>query len=139
MYPGGGLDMGGSGYVPRSNTGLSKHGDPVFPHFCPLNQNRVRTRGGCVQREAAGQLLTIWCIGKQNVQCIYLPVRQTMHGKKGFLLTNELSCVNKGHRGHVCAVQVMGVGVQHKALGTSRPCPTTTLCSRGPFWPSSTE
>ena len=22
-------------YVPRANTGLSKHGDPVFPHFGP--------------------------------------------------------------------------------------------------------
>ena len=32
--------------VPRGgSTGLSKHGDPVFPHFCPLNQN-LRTRGG---------------------------------------------------------------------------------------------
>ena len=32
---------------PRGNTGLSKHGDPAFPHFCPLNQNllRVGTRG----------------------------------------------------------------------------------------------
>ena len=29
------------------DTGLSKHGDPVFPHCCPLNQNlaRVRTSG----------------------------------------------------------------------------------------------
>ena len=28
-------------------TGLSKHGDPVFPHFCPLDQNlaRLRLRG----------------------------------------------------------------------------------------------
>ena len=35
-------------YVLRSNTGLSTHGDPVFPHFCPLNQNlaNVRTGGG---------------------------------------------------------------------------------------------
>ena len=35
-------------YLPTLlNTGLSKHGDPVFPHFCPLNQNltRVRTKG----------------------------------------------------------------------------------------------
>ena len=32
---------------PGPNTGLSRHGDPVFPHFCPLNQHlaRVRTRG----------------------------------------------------------------------------------------------
>ena len=29
-------------YVPRGSTGLSKHGDPVFPHFCPLNQNLAR-------------------------------------------------------------------------------------------------
>ena len=26
-------------YVPRANTGLSKHGDPVFPHFWSWNQN----------------------------------------------------------------------------------------------------
>ena len=34
--------------VPPSNTGLSKHGDPVFLHLCPLNQNlgRVGTGGG---------------------------------------------------------------------------------------------
>ena len=36
-------------YGPRGNMGLSKHGDPVFLPFCPLNQNLacVRTwRGG---------------------------------------------------------------------------------------------
>ena len=33
-------------YVPRGNTGLSQHGDPVFPHFCPLNQNLARVRMG---------------------------------------------------------------------------------------------
>ena len=35
-------------YMLRGNTGLSRHGDPVFPHFCPLNQNlvRVMTWGG---------------------------------------------------------------------------------------------
>ena len=35
-------------YVPRANTGLSKHGDPVFPHFWSWNQNlaRVCARGG---------------------------------------------------------------------------------------------
>ena len=35
-------------YMLRSNMGLSKHGDPVFPHFCHLNQTlaRVRTSGG---------------------------------------------------------------------------------------------
>ena len=34
-------------YVPHGNMGLCKHGDPVFLHFCPLNQNLacVRTRG----------------------------------------------------------------------------------------------
>ena len=34
--------------VRRGNTGLSQHGDPVFPPFCPLNQNlaRVWTMGG---------------------------------------------------------------------------------------------
>ena len=25
--------------VSRGNMGLSKHGDPVCPHFCPLNEN----------------------------------------------------------------------------------------------------
>ena len=35
-------------YLPRANTGLSKNGDPVFPHFWSWNQNlaRVCTRGG---------------------------------------------------------------------------------------------
>ena len=35
-------------YVPCGDTGLSQHGDPVFLHFCPLNQNliHVRTGGG---------------------------------------------------------------------------------------------
>ena len=37
-------------YVPRGNTGLSKHGDPVFPHLCPQNQNlaHIGTGGGCL-------------------------------------------------------------------------------------------
>ena len=26
-------------YVPHGTAGLSKRGDPVFPHFCRLNQN----------------------------------------------------------------------------------------------------
>ena len=35
-------------YAWRGNMGLSKHGDPVVLHSCPLNQNqaRVRTGGG---------------------------------------------------------------------------------------------
>ena len=35
-------------YVPHANAGLSKHGDPVFPHFWSWNQNlaRVCARGG---------------------------------------------------------------------------------------------
>ena len=35
-------------YVPRANTGLSKHGDPVFPHSWSWNQNLacVCARGG---------------------------------------------------------------------------------------------
>ena len=39
-------------YVPRANTGLSKHGDPVFPHFWSSNQNlaRVCAKGGGVTR-----------------------------------------------------------------------------------------
>ena len=39
--------MPATGVLPRGNTGLSKRGGPVFPHFCPLNQNPpcVRTRG----------------------------------------------------------------------------------------------
>ena len=34
-------------YVPHGNTGLPEHGDPMFPYFCPLNQNLpcVRTGG----------------------------------------------------------------------------------------------
>ena len=31
-------------HVPRGNTSLSKHGDPVFPHFYPLNQNLAHIR-----------------------------------------------------------------------------------------------
>ena len=48
-------------YVPRSNTGLSKHSDPVFPHFCPLNQNlaRVMTRGGGLGI-ARGEIVLLW-------------------------------------------------------------------------------
>ena len=36
--------------MPRANTGLSKHGDPVFAHFWSWNQNlaRVCARGGGV-------------------------------------------------------------------------------------------
>ena len=48
-------------YVPRANTGLSKHGNPVFPHLCPLNQTVARVpaqwEGGydlCRRRGAAG-------------------------------------------------------------------------------------
>ena len=35
-------------YVPRANTGLSKHGEPVFPHFWSWNQTLtdVCARGG---------------------------------------------------------------------------------------------
>ena len=41
-------------YVPRGITGLSKHGDPVFPHFCPIepepglcwDKDRTRQDGG---------------------------------------------------------------------------------------------
>ena len=33
-------------YVPRANTGLSKHGDPVSPHFWSWNQNLVRVCAG---------------------------------------------------------------------------------------------
>ena len=35
-------------YVQRGNTGLSKHSDPVFLHFSPLNQGlaHVGTGGG---------------------------------------------------------------------------------------------
>ena len=42
----------------RSNMGLFKHGDPVFPHFCPLNQNlaRVRTRGDLKSASNFGHL-----------------------------------------------------------------------------------
>ena len=33
-------------HVPRGTTGLSKHGDPVFLHLCPLNQNPRQDGGG---------------------------------------------------------------------------------------------
>ena len=35
-------------YLPRANTGLSKHGDPAFPHFWSWNQTlaRVCATGG---------------------------------------------------------------------------------------------
>ena len=37
---------------PCPNTGLSKHGEAVFPHFCPLNQNAAcqdkRRRGNAM-------------------------------------------------------------------------------------------
>ena len=33
-------------YMPHGNMGLSKHGDPVFPHFCHLNQNLAGVRAG---------------------------------------------------------------------------------------------
>ena len=33
-------------YVPRGNTGLSTHDDPVFPHFCPWDQSLVRVKEG---------------------------------------------------------------------------------------------
>ena len=40
-------------YVPHANAGLSKHGDPVFPHFWSWNQNvaRVCAGGGGVQEQ----------------------------------------------------------------------------------------
>ena len=30
----------------RTNMGLSKQGDAVFPHCCPWNQNLARDKGG---------------------------------------------------------------------------------------------
>ena len=41
-------------YMLRGTTGWSKHGEPMFPHFCPMNQNlaRVRTWGGGVIKHA---------------------------------------------------------------------------------------
>ena len=33
-------------YVLRGKTGVSKHGDPGFPLFCPLNQSLARVRTG---------------------------------------------------------------------------------------------
>ena len=43
-----GLAPVGPPSLPCPNKGLSNHGDPVFPHFYPLNQHlaRVRTRAG---------------------------------------------------------------------------------------------
>ena len=53
--------QGGGGYVPRSTTGLSNCGDPMFPRSCPLNQNlaHVRRSGGGGKKTrapATGQL-----------------------------------------------------------------------------------
>ena len=51
-------------YVPCRNTGLSKPGDPVFPHFCPLNQNLpvLGQGGGGVQQIPNGFLFdTVLC------------------------------------------------------------------------------
>ena len=31
--------------VPRGDGGLSKHGDPMFPHFCTRTWAHARTRG----------------------------------------------------------------------------------------------
>ena len=47
-------------YVPRANTGLSKHGDLVFPHFWSWNQNlaRVCARGGRYNATFHHMLLT---------------------------------------------------------------------------------
>ena len=45
--------------VPRGNTDLSKHGDPVFPQFGPLNQNlsgQAGAGGGVTVTAAAGRL-----------------------------------------------------------------------------------
>ena len=47
-------------YLAHANTGLSKHGDPVFPHFWSWNQNlaRVCTGGGGGTR--ASQKVTMY-------------------------------------------------------------------------------
>ena len=47
--------------------GLSKHGDPVFPHVCPLNQNvaLVRTKGGGGTSETPGpDRHSLACLGE---------------------------------------------------------------------------
>ena len=51
-------------YVPRANTGLSKHGDPVFPHFWSWNQNlaRVCARGGGVHSSAVYAIFGVFAI-----------------------------------------------------------------------------
>ena len=42
----------------RSHTSLSKHGNPMFPHLCPLNQNLARERTGrCVY--CSGYILVV--------------------------------------------------------------------------------
>ena len=45
-------------YVPRANTGLSKHEDPVLPHFWSWNQNLARV---CA-RWGGAQDFEGWCI-----------------------------------------------------------------------------
>ena len=43
-------------YVLCGQTGLSKHGHPVFLHFCPLNQNLACVRE--VPRDGSDEQLT---------------------------------------------------------------------------------
>ena len=62
-------------YVPRANTGLSKHWDPVFPHFWSWNQNlaRVCARGGGVHQPERPQSCRDTSLNQTNKQKRHRP------------------------------------------------------------------
>ena len=75
-------------YVLRGNAGLSKHGDPVFPHFCPLKQTVARVGGGgYVPSSAVMLVLTLFplvpssCMRIRCVLCAALPNSSTTQRK----------------------------------------------------------
>ena len=89
-------------YVPHSSTGLSKHGDRVFPHFCPLNQNvaHVRTRGGGCILPIFGQGV---CVGGCASHCNAIAFRYHglifVYGQTGTGKTYTLCCQEEGNEG----------------------------------------
>ena len=59
-------------YVPRANTGLSKHGDPVFPHFW-----------GAPQAQCA-RSATIWASGRTRD-----PYFEILGAPRGIMVTRS--------------------------------------------------
>ena len=50
-------------FVPRGNTRLSKHGNPVFPQFAPLNHNLAHLdKGGGGMSKFSKRLQMLWGI-----------------------------------------------------------------------------